>query len=50
MDLITNGVVIKDVLKFVREYKNSKNNYNSKIKINDDLNTEFETTKMLFSS
>jgi DNA-binding transcriptional regulator LsrR (DeoR family) len=44
MDLITNGVVIVDALKFVKEHKN--NNNNSNIKINDDeINTEFETTK-----
>jgi O-phosphoseryl-tRNA(Cys) synthetase len=43
MDLITNGVVIDDALKFVKEHKN--NNNNSKIKINDQIDTESETTK-----
>lgn len=38
MELITNGVVIDDALKFVKEHKNN-------IKINEiDAESEYETT------
>jgi hypothetical protein len=43
MELITNGVVLDDALRFVKEHKN--NNYNFKIKIKDQIDTESETTK-----
>ena len=45
MELITNGVLIDDALKFVKEHKNNNNNSNSKMKINDEIDTEFEITK-----
>ena len=40
MELITNGVIIDDALKFVKEHKNNNNRINE---INDE--SEFETTK-----